>query len=157
MYAEVLTTPDVNFTGADIWSWFRDEAKRYLKPEFRNYIICLSDGYLDFDEDIQDDRDKGTFIIIDCELRESDDWEKKVRGEYKLLQPPEMDFSQYPVPVKFLMLGIKDRTPEGSLRDRDILKAYWKPWLESMGIEPIGFYSSDVEKGEIAAFLEKAQ
>lgn len=157
LYAEVLTTPDDNFTGADIWGWFKDEAERYLKPEFRNYIICLSDGYLDFDEDIQSRREKGTFIIIDCELRESDDWEKKVRGEYKLLQPPGVDFSKYPVPVKFLMLGIKDRTPEGSLRDRDILKAYWEPWLESMGIEPVGFYSSDVEKEEIAAFLEEAQ
>ena len=157
LYAEVLTTPDANFTGADIWSWFKDEAKRYLNPEFRNYIICLSDGYLDFDEDIQGRREKGTYIIIDDKLRESDDWEKKVRGEYKLRQPYKVDFGQYKVPVKFLMLGIKDRTPEGSLRDRDILKAYWEPWLESMGIEPVGFYSSDVEKEEIAAFLEEAQ
>lgn len=154
LYAEVLTTPDDNFTGADIWGWFKDEAGRYLKPEFRNYIICLSDGYLDFDEDIQAHREKGTFIIINDKLRESDDWEKKVRGEYKLLSPLKERFS---FPVKFLMLGIKDRTSEGSLRDRDILKAYWEPWLESMGIEPVGFYSSDVEKEEIAAFLEEAQ
>lgn len=91
---------------------------------------------------------------IDDALRKSDDWEDKVLNEYKLLPPSGVNFSQYPVPVKFLMLGIKDRTLDSSLRDRDILKAYWEPWLKSMGIEPFGFYSSDVEKGEIASFLK---
>ena len=157
LYGDVITTPDADFTGADIWSWFKYEAQRYLDPEFRNYIICLSDGYLDFDEKIQDKREKGTYIIIDDALRKSDDWEDKVLNEYKLLTPRGVNFSQYPVPVKFLMLGIKDRTPEGSLRDRDILKAYWEPWLKSMGMEPVGFHSSDVEKGEIASFLEVGQ
>ena len=157
LYTKVLTTPEENFTGVDIWGWFKDKAQRYLKPEFRNYIICLSDGYLDFDGDIQDNRDNGTFIIINDELRKSDDWEEKVRGEYKLLRPPEVDFSQYPATVKFLMFGIKDRTSKGSLRDREILKAYWEPWLESMGIESIGFYSSDVEKEEITTFLDASQ
>ena len=154
LYDEVLTAPEANFTGADIWSWFKEEAKRYLKPEFRNYIICLSDGYLDFDENIQRHREKGTYLTIDKDLRESDDWKKKVHDEYKLKTPPKVSFR---FPVKFLMLGIKDRTPEGSLRDRDILIAYWEPWLKSMGIEPFGFYSSDVEQEEIAGFLEAGQ
>ena len=156
LYEKVLTTPQDNFTGADIWSWFKYEAKRHLDPEFRNYIICISDGYLDFNEDIQDSREKGTFVTIDDELRNSDNWEEKVRSEYKLL-PPGVDFGNYEIPVKFLMLGVKDRTYGGSLRDRDILEAYWEPWLESMGIEPSGFYSSDVEKEEIAEFLGTVQ
>ena len=157
LYGQVLTTPDANFTGADIWSWFKYEAKRYLDPKSRNYIICLSDGYLDFDKEIQDKRKKGTFIVINEELRESDDWENKVRNEYKLLTPSEADFSLYEVPVKFLMLGIKDRIQDGSLRDRDILNAYWIPWLASMGIESSGLHPSDFGKGEIASFLEAPQ
>lgn len=156
LYGEVLTAPQTKFTGADIWSWFKYDAKRYLDPEFRNYIICISDGYLDFNENIQDKREKGTFITINNELRKSDDWKKNVYGEFKLRQPRGVDFSQYEVPVKFLMIGIKDRTYDGSLSDRDILEAYWRPWLESMGIEveANGFIPSDVGKEEIAAFLE---
>lgn len=72
--------------------------------------------------------------------------------------PPEgLNLKQYKPPVKFLMLGIKDRTPEGSLRDRDILEAYWEPWLKSMDIEPYGFFPSDVEKKEIVDFLENVK
>ena len=36
------------FTGSDIWKWFRASGEAYLKKDMQNYIICLSDGYLDF-------------------------------------------------------------------------------------------------------------
>lgn len=157
LYGEVLTAPQANFTGADIWSWFKYEAKRHLDPEFRNYIICLSDGYLDFNEEIQSSREKGTFVIIDDELRNSDNWKEKVQGEYKLKQPRGINFGSFEFPVNFVMYGTKDRTYGRSLRDRDILEAYWEPWLESMGIKSFGMHSSDVEKEEIAEFLETGQ
>ena len=157
LYGEVLTAPQANFTGADIWSWFKYEAERRLDPKSRNYIICLSDGYLDFNEKIQSSREKGTFVTINDELRNSDNWEEKVRGEYKLKQPRGINFSNFEFPVKFVMFGAKDRTSGRSARDRDILTAYWEPWLESMGIESFGLRSSDVEKEEISAFLETEQ
>ena len=33
-------------TGSDIWEWFKDEADHYIKKG--TFIICLSDGYLNF-------------------------------------------------------------------------------------------------------------
>ena len=48
----------IEFTGSDIWKWFRESAEVYLKSDTRNYIICLSDGYLDFNNDIQNGRSK---------------------------------------------------------------------------------------------------
>ena len=51
-------------TGSDIWGWFQDEAHDYLKKGYQNRIICLSDGYLIFDNDIQAQRPKGTCMYM---------------------------------------------------------------------------------------------
>ena len=40
------------FTGSNIWRWFQRSGEAYLKKDERNYIICVSDGYLDFDKTI---------------------------------------------------------------------------------------------------------
>ena len=162
LYREVLTMPQDNFTGADIWMWFKDEAKRHLDPESENYIICLSDGYLEFNEDIQGtrkepgSRKKGTYMLIDDTLRQSDNWEEEIRNKHKLLKPSGVDFSKYKIPVQFMLIGIKDRTSERPLHEKDILKLYWELWLESMGIAIPKFYPSDVTKKEIATFLNAA-
>ena len=150
LYDTIPDEPEVKFTGADIWSWFRHEAEQYLHRGYRNYIICLSDGYLDFNEEIQKEREKGTYMVINEELRKSPDWEDKIRKEYKM--SPAQNFIDYR--VQFLMVGIKDRLPDGSSRDRDIIESYWKFWLESMTIEPFDFYRSEIGESEIEAFLE---
>ena len=40
------------YTGADIWDWFRGSGEAYLKKDMQNYVICLTDGYLDFNRSI---------------------------------------------------------------------------------------------------------
>ena len=162
LYIDVPTMPQEKFTGADIWTWFKDEANRYVDPESRNYIICFSDGYLDFNEEIQGTREKpgtrpkGTYMLIDDTLRQSDNWEEAVRNdEYKLIPAPGVNFSEYEIPVQFMLIGIKNRSPGGLLYEIDILKLSWKLWLKSMGIVPHDFfYPSDVGKEEIEAFLK---
>ena len=154
MYTTISDKPTEQFTGSDIWSWFAYDAKRYILPQYQNYIICLSDGYLDFNEDIQKNRKKGTYTVFNDEIRTSDTWRDKVNNEYKLLTPEGVNFSSYKYPSQFLMIGIKDRVPDGSMRDREIIKAYWIPWLNSMGITPFDFVPSDISREEIKAFLE---
>ena len=160
LYREVLPAPRDKFTGADIWIWFKDEAKRYLDPESENYIICLSDGYLDFNKEIQGTREnpgprkKGTYMRIDDALRYSDNWEEKIRKEDKLLS--EVNFREYKIPVQFIIFGFKNRSPKRILHEKDILELHWNLWLESMGIVPHPLYPSDVTKEEIATFLKAA-
>ena len=152
LYDIILRTPQNQFTGSDLWSWFKYESERYIDPGYKNYIICLSDGYLDFDSNIQKNRDKGTYIVIDDDLRRIDDWRSKVYGEYRLSVPQGLDFSEYT--VQFLMIGIKDRTTEGLMRDRDIIEAYWDPWLNTMGIRVFDFLPSVITDDEIKGFLD---
>ena len=155
LYSTIPNKSEVEFTGADIWSWFKHDAGRYLRPGYRNYIICLSDGYLDFNEEIQKEREKGTYMVINEELRKSPDWKDKIRKQYKLT--PARDFNDFDYPVQFLMVGIKDRLPDGSSRDRDIIEFYWELWLEAMAIKPFDFYRSEIGKSEIETFLKEVE
>ncbi len=118
------------FTGSDVWSWFRDSAVVYLKPDARNYVICLSDGYLDFNHSIQIERPKGTYISYReiAKLRETPNWKSKFHTEGHGLLGIEKDFSDYS--VRFLMVEIKHR----HMLDLEIVKEYWRTWLKSMGI-----------------------
>ena len=136
LYEFVLQHPQ---TGSDIYEWFQFEAKDYFDEKKRNLIICLSDGYLNFDRRIEARRREGTFMKIG-ELRNDPNPEQKIRnGEG--LKPIGKNFSRYN--VKFLMLEIAPQSERDSgipyQQDFDIIKAYWDTWLNSMGIKEVDF------------------
>ncbi len=126
------------FTGSDVWKWFRDSAEVYLKPDALNYIICLSDGYLDFNHNIQIERPKRTYISYRqvAKLRETPNWKQKFHTEKHGLLEIGEDFSNYN--VKFLMVEIAHR----HMLDLEIVKEYWQTWLKSMGITDSQFLST---------------
>ena len=118
------------FNGSDIWKWFRYSAEVYLKSDARNYIICLSDGYLDFNNNIQIQRPKRTYMSYRqiVKFRETPNWKQKFHTEEHGLLEIGKDFSNYN--VKFLMVEITHR----HMLDLEIVKEYWQTWLKSMGI-----------------------
>ena len=126
------------FTGSDVWKWFRDSAEVYLKPDALNYIICISDGYLDFNHNIQIERPKRTYISYRqvAKLRETPNWKQKFHTEKHGLLEIGEDFSNYN--VKFLMVEITHR----HMLDLEIVKEYWQTWLKSMGITDSQFLST---------------
>ena len=147
------------FTGSDIWKWFRDSAEVYLKPGTLNYIVCFSDGYLDFNTDIQVRRtkkgNKTNYIPYRqvARFRNNPNWKQKFHTEeYGLLDIGKgKDFSNYN--VKFLMVEIAHR----HMLDLEIIKEYWRTWLKSMGITDSQFLPTQddpqVVIDEITAFL----
>lgn len=128
-----------NQTGSDIWEWFRSEAKDYLSADHQNLIICISDGYLDFDKKIEAKRTKGTYMQVG-KLRDDPDWKQKIHNSDGLL-PIGQDFNHYN--VKFLMLEIALRSEKATgvpyQKDFDIIREYWKTWLKLMRIESTNF------------------
>ena len=146
------------FTGSDIWEWFRSSGEEYLKPNKQNYIICLSDGYLDFDNDIQAHRPKRenktsyTPYHVISELRHDYDWKQKFNSDGHGLLEIGKDFSNYN--AKFLMVEIRLR----DMLDLDILKEYWQQWLGSMKINHAEFIESQADPQivikKIEAFME---
>ena len=145
-----LVASQKKFTGSDIWEWFKKSSHRHLKSDFRNYIICLSDGYLDFDRDIIDRRAKRTYMVVE-RLRKFPDWRSKIENEFGLLPVNQKKFSNHN--VSFLMVEMQDREQ----LDMEIIETYWSIWLASMGIgDPRFSYSLDGPQDtveEIKSFL----
>lgn len=121
LYNFVMQHPQ---TGSDIWGWFQDEAKDSLYEGYQNLIICVSDGYLIFDRDIQIRRPKGTCMHL-------------IDGKEKIdmTQPlsPVADFPK--CRVKFLMLEIDMK----DVGDYENMKTYWNTWLNAIGIQETDF------------------
>ena len=125
-------------TGSDIWSWFKYEAKDYFSSDHQNLIICLSDGYLYFDSNIEARRLPGTYMRVRT-LRDDSNWPQKIHGG-EGLSPIGKDFS--PLNVKFLMGEITLQSDSSGIpyqQDFDIIKEYWATWLNSMGIQDLDF------------------
>ena len=124
--------------GSDIWSWFKYEAEDYFSNDHQNLIICLSDGYLYFDRNIEGRRLPGTYMRVP-ELRNDPNWQQRIHGG-EGLSPIGKDFS--PLNVKFLMGEITLQGDSSGIpyqQDFDIIKEYWGIWLNSMGIQDIDF------------------
>ena len=156
-----LVEKQKKFTGSDIWRWFRASGSEYLKPNAQNYIICLSDGYLDFNKSIQDKRPKignrTSYIPYTqvVKFRKNPNWEQKFDSEGHGLLEIEKDFSSYD--VKFLMVEIRLRY----MLDLPLLEKYWRTWLESMGINDSEFMEWQLDpqivKEKITAFIVQNQ
>lgn len=146
------------FTGADIWDWFRGSGEAYLKKDMQNYIICLTDGYLDFNRSIQINRpkrgNKTSYIPYNqiVRFRNDQNWKETLKNEGHGLLEIGKDLSAYD--VKFLMVEIAHR----HMLDLEIIKAYWTQWLSSMGISESQFLrkqaNPQVVQEKIKEFLE---
>lgn len=142
------------FTGADIWKWFDDHARHYLFDGFHNCIICLSDGYLNFNSDIEALRLPGTYMQVG-QLRDRQNWER----EFQSLSPIGEDFGAKS--AKFLMIEIALRRNDNDTveytKDFDIIKKYWETWLNAMGIMETKFIkkglNTDILETTIKSFI----
>ena len=129
-------------TGSDIWDWFRSKAAPSFSKGYQNRIICISDGYLNFDIDIEDERRKGskrTYMRVGALRDDPEEAVNMIKNGNEGLSPVNnlADFN-----IKFLMLEIRLREENGvkHFEDYDIIKAYWKTWLNAMGIQETEFY-----------------
>ena len=125
-------------TGSDIWNWFRSQAKSPLSRDHQNRIICLSDGYLNFDIEIERKRPKGTYMRVGA-LRDDPEAVNKIKNGSEGLRPVG-HFSDFN--IKFLMLEVRLREENGvrHFQDSDIIQAYWETWLNAMGVKDTEFF-----------------
>ena len=142
-------------TGSDIWYWFKSQARSPLSKDHQNRIICLSDGYLNFNIDIETNRPPGTYMRVGA-LRNDPNAGDKIKSGSEGLRPVG-HFSDFN--IKFLMLEIRLREEDGvkHFQDFDIIQAYWEKWLNAMGIKDTEFFEqldSGGLKNMIANFIQ---
>ena len=125
-------------TGSDIWEWFKYEAESYFSESHQNIVICISDGYLNFDNRIENMRIPRTYMQVK-KLRDDPQWQQKIQGGEGLLTIGQ-DFSRYN--IDFLMSEIQLQTDENKVpyqKDFQIITLYWEIWLKAMKIQSTDF------------------
>lgn len=138
-------------TGSDIWNWFRAKAKPSFSKEHQNLVICLSDGYLNFDVR----RSEGTYMRVEVLREDPEDAINKIKNGNEGLKPIG-DFNGFN--IKFLMLEIRLREKNGMkyFQDFDIIQVYWETWLNAMGIKDTKFFEdlgTGALRNEIGKFI----
>ncbi|MEX2345567.1 MAG: hypothetical protein WD604_08135 [Balneolaceae bacterium] len=131
LYAEAIKAKT---TGADIWTYFRDNLGSDLESssEYENYVVILTDGYMDFDEDLAKVRQPNTFMNYSNihELRNKKDWEDIFVNQNMALQPHPGEFNN----TKILVLEIIPKDPVVNVNELPIIKKFWSTWLDEMEI-----------------------
>ena len=115
----------------------------------------MSDGYLDFNADIQAKRskrgNKANYIPYRqvAKFRDTSNWKQKFHNEEHGLLAIGKNFSDYD--VKFLMVEITCR----DMFDLEIIEEYWRTWLESMGIADAEFLPAQDDPRIVKERIEK--
>lgn len=131
--------------GSDIWSFFKDDVKRYCVEKdtaYRNILVILTDGYI-YHDDSKIKSGKRTSYILSKDIgifRNHNSWEELFRkGNYGLIST-RSDLQN----LEVLVLEINP-TP-GNKKDADIIKAYLGQWFEEMGVKPGNYacYNTDL-------------
>jgi len=142
----VLYTRKEKYTGADIWSFFRDFAAQYMMIsywdvhngvfyQYANKMVIITDGYLNFTPDIEKMRPPGTFMYIN-KLRNVNGWQNIF--EKYALSPVNQQF----INTDILMLEINPVNPTVNINEIEIIKKYWTAWFDKMKVQKVMIYQN---------------
>lgn len=151
LYQQAIGNPT---SGADIWSWFRDELPDMLDPNARNKLIILTDGYMTFERSTTQQKHTGTCMRIEelAQLRQSTNIKQTFEQRGIGLHPHP---GNYPS-LEAIVLEVTPEHPERYTNEMDILRHYWETWLQQMNIKSSihpSFTNREVSERKIREFL----
>lgn len=130
LYQQATSDPS---SGADIWSWFRDELPDLMKENAHNKVIILTDGYITFHKEVSRQRAKGSCMLEPdlLTLRNS-------TNVAATMAEKSIGLLAHPVQLQSLsamLLEVTPEKPEIHSNELEILSAYWKNWFQKMGVK----------------------
>jgi len=119
------------FTGGDIWSFFRDNLDNYRQEgsetrPVRNILIVLTDGYINFASTRGRPKEGNRTSWMEVSRLRHNGWEEEFDSDDCGMIPAGKDHGNWEV----LVLEVDPRTPQ----DLPVIRKYWSKWLEEMGI-----------------------
>jgi hypothetical protein len=132
------------FNGADIWTFFRDFAEKNcikksysekidnnkITYQYKNCMIIITDGYLNFEPDIQSLRVKNNSCMQIEYFRNDPNWEKNF-DKFKMMAFQGQDYDN----LKILLLELNPFRPEININELSIIERYWNQWFIDMKID----------------------
>jgi len=119
------------FTGGDIWSFFRDNLESYrvggseTRP-VRNILVVLTDGYINFASTKGRPKEGNRTSWMEVSRLRHNGWEEEHDAGNCGMIPAGKDHGSWEV----LVLEVDPRTPQ----DLPVIRKYWSKWFDEMGI-----------------------
>lgn len=130
----------VNWDGADIWRFFKNNVHDCIEPGYRNVLVILTDGYI-FHKDSRDKINNRTAFILPETLkpfRNNNNWKQ-------LFDSKDYGLIKVNNELKDLEVLVLEINPSKQNRnDEDYIKAYLDKWFAEMGISKSIIYPTDL-------------
>lgn len=133
------------FNGSDIWTFFKDMPSELLKKSslehsgsesvfinYKNKMIILTDGYLQFDKNTQAIREGQRSSMQVAKLRNDSNWEHNFKN-YKMKAIKNLNFKD----LEVLIVEVNPINPDKNTNEAEIIEKYWTEWFSEMDIKMI--------------------
>ena len=124
---------DHNYVGSDIWRFFKSNVQLYcIKPEHRNILVILTDGYMYHANSIIVDGGKSSYIAPEF-LRSK----KLTTASYQsIMKQKNLGFIAFPYNLKELEIMVLGINPSiKNPYEEDVIKQYWADWFKAMKVK----------------------
>ncbi len=134
---------DNNYIGADIWSFFKNKAKRdCIKDGSKNILVILTDGYLYHSDNKRIENNRFNYIgkksFKDKYRLDNGNWKARVKENGYGFIPATQNLSE----LEVLVCGLNPY--EGNPYEEDVLSYFWESWLQDMGVNRYKILGSDL-------------
>lgn len=137
-----LALADNNYVGSDIWRFFQNKVEDYcIEDNYRNILIILTDGYMFHKDTKIKEGNMTSYItpnfILENKLNKSN-WKERIEEEeYGFIKASD-NLSNLDV----LVIGLNPS--EKNPYELDVLKEYWKNWLNDMNVNKFEIRDADL-------------
>jgi len=133
---------DNNYVGSNLWDFFKNNVNDYcIDAGYRNILVILTDGYL-FHKDVKIKQGGRTSFIIPQTIRENRlynaDWQELMETKDFGFITANTDLAD----LEVLVLGINPA--KGNPYEEDIIRAYWKKWMNEMNVGRYAIKQADL-------------
>ncbi|WP_316804722.1 hypothetical protein [Pedobacter nototheniae] len=133
---------DGHYIGSDIWKFFKNNVQQYcIKPEYRNILIILTDGYIYHKNNKIMVGNKSSYItssFIEAKKLTTADYQS-------IIKKNNLGFISFPYNLKeleIIVLGINpsDKNPY----EEDVIKQFWTDWFKTMNVKKFYLQTTDL-------------
>ncbi len=152
LYTKALQSSD--FLGADIWTFFKDDLENYLYKDqhVKNVLIILTDGYLQFEKSILDERPRNknrtSYMLRDEFLEDPEKLAQFDEQDYGFISF-EKDFNNLEVIV--LEIHIQDML---NPIEYELIEKYWYKWFHELGVSKSRIVKSQNSSAQVKRIIE---
>ncbi|MFT3826084.1 MAG: hypothetical protein QM731_19335 [Chitinophagaceae bacterium] len=147
----VISNNSKAYSGADIWKYFNEDLQDDLDKGARNTLFIVTDGYMNFesasDKTVQNNRFTSCSQLI-AKLKKNADWTSRFDADDYGLLPTGKKFSN----LQVVLLEVDPRQDWNE--EYNVLQKIWGKWFAEMGISNYHFVKND-NINEIKESLEK--